>query len=69
MFLVIGESRHRKFRSQSLGHSYSKKQQWQALKVFLEKELQLNEMLVLDRKTAQSMDCLLVKMKINLSAL
>ena len=55
LFLVIGESRHRKFRSQSLGHSYSKKQQWQALKVFLEKELQLNEMLVLDRKTAQSM--------------
>ena len=55
LFLVIGESRHRKFRSQSLGHSYSKKQQWQALKEFLEKELHLNEVLVLDRKTAQTM--------------
>ena len=55
LFVVIGDSRHRKFRSQSLGHSYSKKQQWQALHEFLQKELNLNQTLVLDRKTAQSM--------------
>lgn len=55
LLFLIGETRHRRFRVETLGHPYTKMQQWQKLKVFLEKELQLNEMLLLDRKTAQSM--------------
>ena len=63
VFLILGESRHRRFRTQSLGHTYSKKQQWQSLKEFLEKELQVNEMLLLDRKSAQLMGFQLDKRK------
>ena len=54
MFLV-GEHRHRKFRSENIGHLGTKKQEWQKLKVFLQKELTLLERLQLDRKTAISM--------------
>ena len=31
---LLGEPRHRKFRSQNLGHTYTKKQEWQKLRIF-----------------------------------
>ena len=52
---LIGEYRHRKFRSQNLGLSVSKKEEWGKLLKFLQQELQLREKLALDHKTAQLM--------------
>ena len=55
LFFLVGEHRHRKFRSDNIAHSGTKKQEWQKLKAFLEKELTLLERLQLDRKTAISL--------------
>ena len=55
LLFLVGEQRHRKFRSENIGHLGTKKQEWQKLKAFLEKELTLLERLQLDRKTALSM--------------
>ena len=58
LFFLVGEHRHRKVRSENIGHSGTKKQEWQKLKAFLEKELTLLERLQLDRKTAISLGLL-----------
>ena len=50
---LIDESRHRKFRSDNLDSSATKKEEWLKLLKFLERELQLREMLTLDHKTAE----------------
>ena len=55
VLFLIGESKHRKFRSQNLGHTYTKKQEWQKLKEFLETDLRLREKLSLDYKTAEQL--------------
>ena len=47
---LIGESRHRKFRSENLSSVHSKKQEWQKLYEFLKKERILREKLALDHK-------------------
>ena len=53
VFTLIGEARHKKFRSQNLTADFSKKQEWQKLSEFLGKELTLVERLLLDRKSAE----------------
>ena len=63
LLFLVGEGRHKKFRSDTVGHPFTKKQLWQKLKIFLEKELRLNELLLLDRKTAHSMGIQLEKKK------
>ena len=52
---LIGESRHRKFRSENLSVDLSKKQLWQKLQEFLGKEKLLTEKVVLDQKNAELM--------------
>ena len=52
---LIGESRHRKFRSENLSSVHSKKQEWQKLFDFLQKEKILRERLALDQKNAELM--------------
>ena len=52
---LLGDARHRKFRSQNLSLIASKKSEWEKLLDFLKLELQLREKLVLDSKTAQLM--------------
>ena len=52
---LIGESRHRKFRSENISIPLSKKQSWQKLLEFLGKEQVLTERLVLDQKNAELM--------------
>ena len=52
---LIGESRHRKFRSENISVDLSKKQLWQKLQETLEKEQVLTERLVLDQKNAELM--------------
>ena len=49
---LLGEARHRRFRSENLTVEFSKKQEWQKLCEFLKKELKLTEKLILDRKSA-----------------
>ena len=55
VLFLIGESRHRKFRSQNLGPAYTKKQEWQKLEEFLQTDLKLREKLSLDHKTAEQL--------------
>ena len=55
IFSLIGETRHRKFRSETLWFSCEKKQEWQKLVEFLKKELRLREKLTLDYKSAELM--------------
>ena len=50
---LIGESRHRKFRSENLTVDLSKKQLWQKLQEFLGKEKLLTEKVVLDQKISE----------------
>ncbi len=55
VFYLIGDSRHRKFRSENLTATFSKKQEWQKLVVFLERDLQLREKMTLDYKAASTL--------------
>ena len=55
VLFLIGEGRHRKFRSQNLGPTYTKKQEWQKLVEFLEADLNLRQTLSLDQKTAEQL--------------
>ena len=55
IFSLIGETRHRKFRSETIGFSGGKKQEWQKIEEFLKKELRLREKLTLDYKSAEMM--------------
>ena len=50
---LIGDARHKKFRSQNLTVDFSKKQEWQKLSEFLGTELLLVKKLLLDRKSAE----------------
>ena len=50
---IVGDSLHRKFRSQNMNSSPSKKEEWGLLFKFLTKELHLCEKMVLDRKTSE----------------
>ena len=52
---LIGDARHRKFRSKNLVFSSSKKDEWGKLYDFLKQELRLRERIVLDNKTAKLM--------------
>ena len=52
---LLGETRHRKFRSQNLDSSVSKKVEWGKLFKFLKDELNLREKMVLDIKSARLM--------------
>ena len=52
---LLGEARHRKFRSQNLDSSGSKRYEWGKLFLFLKDELNLREKLVLDIKNARLM--------------
>ena len=52
---LIGETRHRRFRSENASATLSKKQTWQKLFEFLGKEQVLTERLVLDQKNAELM--------------
>ena len=52
---LIGEYRHRKFRSQNLGPLVSKKDDWDKLLEFLKNEHLLREKLALDNKAAMLM--------------
>ena len=52
---LLGDARHRKFRSQNLEMSASKKDEWKKLSTFLKAELNLREKLVLDIKNARLM--------------
>ena len=58
---LIGETRHRRFRSENLNVSLSKKQEWQKLQEFLGKEQILTDRLVLDQKNAELMGFSLFK--------
>ena len=55
IMVIMGEHRHRKFRSQDLGTMMSKKDEWAKLLEFLKEELLLREKLALDNKTAKLM--------------
>ena len=55
ILFLIGDPRHKKFRTQNIGHVGTKKQEWQKLKEFLERDLQLREKLSLDQKTAEQL--------------
>ena len=55
VFCLIGDSRHRKFRSENLTATFSKKQEWQKLLVFLDRDLQLREKMTLDHKAAATL--------------
>ena len=55
ILILIGDQRHKKFRSKNLCHSVSKKDEWEKLLQFLKNELQLLEKLEFDNKTAQLM--------------
>ena len=61
VLMLMGEQRHRKFRSQNLGPMLSKKEEWGKLLEFLHEELLLREKLVLDNKTAKLMGMCLNK--------
>ena len=52
MFLM-GDFRHRKFRSENLCSQGSKKEEWEKLMGFLKQELLLREKVTLDIKTAK----------------
>ena len=52
---LLGETRHRKFRSKNLDSSVSKKTEWGKLFTFLKEELNLREKMVLDIKSARLM--------------
>ena len=52
---LIGETRHKRFRSENVSATLSKKQTWQKLFEFLGKEQVLTERLVLDQKNAELM--------------
>ena len=54
VMILIGNYRHRQFRSQNLS-TVSKKAEWVNLLNFLKQELQLRERMVLDNKTAKLM--------------
>ena len=53
ILFLMGDYRHKKFRSQYLGPFSSKKEEWGKLREFLNDELMLREKLVLDHKTAK----------------
>ena len=55
ILFLIGDHRHKKFRSKNLSSSVTKKGEWEKLLQFLKDELQLREKLILDNKTAQLM--------------
>ena len=55
ILFLLGEARHKKFISKNLDAEYTKKQEWQKLKEFLEKELKLLEKLTFDHKTAEQL--------------
>ena len=55
ILFLIGDPRHKKFRTQNIGHVGTKKQEWQKLRAFLEQELLLLQTLQLDRQTALSL--------------
>ena len=52
---LLGDGRHRKFRSQNLDSSFSKREEWGKLSDFLQQELKLREKIVLDNKSARLM--------------
>ena len=52
---LLGDPRHKRFRSQNLEQNISKMEEWGKLLDFLKQELQLRERLVLDHKTAKLM--------------
>ena len=52
---LLGDFRHRKFRSENLDSAGDKKCEWGKLSAFLHKELKLREKMILDNKSAQLM--------------
>ena len=58
---LLGDKRHRKFRSQNLNSDLSKKQEWQKLKEFLDRELKLTEKMLIDQKNVELMGMSLSK--------
>ena len=52
---LLGDNRHRKFRSQNLESVTDKKCEWDKLSTFLQTELTLREKMILDTKSAQLM--------------
>ena len=55
ILILIGDGRHKKFRSKNLCFSDSKKDEWGKLLLFLKEELLLLEKLAFDNKTVQLM--------------
>ena len=55
VFSLLGDRRHREFRSKNLDSSVGKKEEWEKLYAFLKKELNLRDKLVLDIKNARLM--------------
>ena len=49
---LLGDARHKRFRSENLTVDFSKKQEWQKLHEFLDRERKLTKKLILDRKSA-----------------
>ena len=58
---LLGEKRHKRFRSQNLDSDFSKKQEWQKLKEFLDRELKLTEKMLIDQKNVELMGMSLSK--------
>ena len=52
---LLGDNRHRRFRSQNMDSVSDKKQEWEKLFTFLQEELKLREKMVLDTKSARLM--------------
>ena len=53
VFSLLGDRRHRDFRSKNLDSSLEKKEEWEKLHDFLKKELILRDKLILDAKNAR----------------
>ena len=58
---LLGDKRHRKFRSQNLNTDFSKKQEWEKLREFLNRELKLTEKMLIDQKNVELMGMSLIK--------